>query len=129
GSVAVGHGARLAERPAARGEGAAPDVARAVGHAQVAAVEGEADDGRVTEDQVEAAPGPEGAALVGPWGALEGEPAVGGDPGPGGAGVAQGDRHLLGGRAGGGGRGRLGRGPGRGRGGHERRAGGAGGGR
>src|SRR5215211_4433628 len=114
-------GPRLAERPAARRERPAPDVARGVGHAEVVAVDGQADPGRVAEHQVEAAPGLEGAALAGPWGALEGDAAVGGDPGPGGAGVAQGDGHVLGGRPGGGGRGRLGRGGGRG--GHERRLG------
>src|SRR5829696_10187061 len=117
--------ARLAERPAGRGEGPAPDAARAVGDAQVVAVDGQADPGRVAEDQLQAPLGGEGAALARPRGALEGEPAVGGDPGPGGADVPQGQGDLPGRRPGGGGRGRRGgglwAGAGGGRGGDEGR--------
>ena len=73
------------------------------GTSEVLPLTAEPDARRVAEDQVQGAPGLEGAALAAPWGALEGEPAVGGDPGPGGAGVAQREGHLLGrGRGGGG---------------------------
>ena len=44
----------------------APDAARAVGHAQVPAVDGEADPRRVAEDHDEATPGREAAALARP---------------------------------------------------------------
>src|SRR5829696_3985718 len=110
--MTIGLYSSLVRSAALGGEGVAPDLAGAVGHAQVLAVDGETDPGRVAEDKLQAAPGREGTALARLRGALEGDPAVGGDPGPGGAGVAQGHGDVPCRRAGGGGRGRPRRGPG-----------------
>src|ERR671918_242683 len=50
---------------------------------QVAAVDPEPDPRLVPEGQRQRAPGSERVALTGPGGALEGDPAIGPDPGPG----------------------------------------------